>query len=455
MAMQNPTIRREDERNAAMHLIVSDDYAPAIKWITSPLFKRDPDLASIWENGIMFKHQWGGLKNEDVVIPMGRIVALGEPTNDYIMEQFVNTIILPGMYQTQYPNWFGIAPYNLIDPAFQENQFGGNQPGIRTNPVIEIPYTPQIITATSADFFNPALAKAQMVQEEAVMTRALKNPWGALINNPDSIEGIQVRAGDYVRMTPSGRFCKWIRGTDDPDLRVGKILSCDWNQKKHGLLNWILWGMNEMHEDAPYNRAGFPGDDINQRNAYGIAWPYDPSVHEVLTKRAGYISPYMTEREMTGIPGLHDGTGATMGFGINDTFYSCQLFDSDDNLVDATFPGIAPGNAATFTFRGPYGEDVGRLVEGSVTMKTGGVLDPNNNIIQVTGGSDLVSPGNGIQVFVDHFRGRVTIVVDSGALSGVPAGMLHAELRKAFVGVPTYADFVGVVGTVKIQMIPH
>jgi hypothetical protein len=255
-------------------------------------------------------------------------------------------------------------------------------------------------------------------------------------------------------MTPSGRFTKWIRGVDDPILKVGKILTCDWNQKKHGLLNWILWGMNELHEDAPYNRAGFPGDDMNQRNATGISWPYDPKYHEVKTKQAGYITPYMTEREMTGIPGLHDGKGATMGFGINDTFYAIKLIDENGVASGAAFPGIPAGGAATFTLIGPYGEDVGRLIEGSVTVRTGGTENPNNNIVQMTGGSEIVSPGNGINVFVDHFRGRITIVADS-ASSGVPAGILWATVKKQFVGIPTYADFVGVVGTVKIQMIPQ
>lgn len=407
--MENNAKRRDGERNAAMTLVKSGKTSPAEKWILSPKFEKTEVLKPIFTDGVLFNHKWGGPRGDEVVIPMGRLVGVDMPIKDFQMNTYVTTMVLPGMVDNK--NWIGVVPYNITKNHWQENQFGGNQPAVITNKLLTLPYIPSAKAAATMDM-------AGVAKEEQEISVDMKMPWGAVINPHGSDDTLAVKPGDYVKATASGRFTKWNPDTDKEIDIVGQVYGMDLNQNQTGFLQWVLWGDQELLDDAPYNgQNGIPGED---------GWGYNPEYRKGNLAGKGYLTEYTSTNEATGIPGLHDGSGAYPGLGIQDTEFKDILVDSEVDVAD--------GETIVLNVKDIQGAKVKDLIPGSVTIKADGVI----------------LDGTTASVEIDNKKGKLKI-------TGVGAGLTNAVITASYqmekIGVPTFLDFKGVVGSLSILLL--
>lgn len=405
--MEAESKKREGERNVAMTLVKSGKVSPAEKWILSPKFDNEAALSTIFKDGVLFTHKWGGPKGDEVVIPMGRIVGVDMPVRDFQMNEMITTMVLPGMVANK--NWIGVVPYNITKNYWQEDKFGGNQPAVITNKLLTLPYIPSAKASATMDI-------AGVAAEEQAISIDMKMPWGAVINPNGSGDGLEIKPGDYVKATASGRFTKWDSGADSPMDIVGQVYGMDLNQSPHGFLQWVLWGDQELVADAPYKKNGIPDED---------GWGYD-SEYRVGTKAGkGYLTEYTTENEATGIPGLHDGSGAYPGMGIKDTEFK-------DVAVD-TAVDIAIGDTLLMQIKDLQGTKVTDLITGSVTVKAdGAVLDGTNATVEI-----------------DEKKGQIRVT----AVTAITNATITASYKMERNGIPSYLDFKGVVGSLSILLL--
>ena len=233
-------------------------------------------------------------------------------------------------------------------------------------------------------------------------------PWGAVI-------GAGVKEGCYLKSTPSGRFTKWEKGTDNFVDVVGQVLATDFNSEPFGWEKWMLWDPSVRHEDDMYiNRSG--SSDLPSDAGY----PFSPEYAEGNTVFQSYQS--QTVNNPTGIPGLHDGSGNFTGFGKNDTEYKdidlgkVPTIKVDDTIIVINAKDYAGGNLKN-------------LQEDSVEIKVNGS--------KVTDG-----------ISIDYEAGTISFPVKTAQ-----SGQAITGSYKAFhYGTPTYLDFKGVVGAVFVLL---
>jgi hypothetical protein len=409
MAMYNTdqSKKRPGERNVSMFLVRSGKTSPHVKYLLSDDFKKNEKLKTVWKEGVLFEHKWGGPLGQDVTIPMGRIVSAGKPVLNRQMNEYNMTMCLPGM--TSNGNWVGVAPYNYTKDFWQEEKFGGNMPAVITDKLVVLPYIPSVEAADTMDVDG-------IVKEEKALSVDLKMPWGAVINPTGEGNSLAYEGGDYLKATPSGRFVKWKKGTDDPMDIVGQIYEIDLNQTQHGFLNWVLWGKDALLEDAPYNKGNMP--DMG-------GWGYDPDYKDGILNQPGYLTPYTTQDEAIGIPGLHDGAGAIEGFGSNDT-----LLENID--VDTHVSG-KDGQTLVLQVKDMHGAPVKNLIAGSVTLKIG-----TTAVTDVDGTYEI-----------DYVNGKINFTL-AKELNDVT---LKVDYKMKRSGVPSYLDFKGVVGSMAVLLL--
>ena len=79
----------ENQQGSRSHtaLVRSGHMSPAEKWILDPTFL-DRSMSSIFKDGVLFNYQYGGPGMDEVVIPKGRVVGVGESVKDYVSKKF-------------------------------------------------------------------------------------------------------------------------------------------------------------------------------------------------------------------------------------------------------------------------------------------------------------------------------------------------------------------------------
>ena len=379
------------------HLVKSGHMSPAEDWLLDPTFN-DSDMSSVFNNGVLMKYEYGGPGVEDVVIPKGRVVGVGKQVKDRQAKVYKSTLTLPGLAHNN--NTIGMAPYNFTKNYFQSaDRFGGNQLSVITMDYVALPWIPNV---EASEEYN----KTGLLQEEQDLSINLKMPWGAVIG--------ECQPGDYVKATPSGRLVKWENG-DGFETIVGQVLAGDFNQEPWGWMKWMLWEEAVRAEDDVFvNRSGasnLPGD-------YG--YPFDPGYGAGNTTFEQYQSRNVSNP--TGIPGLHDGSGAITGYGRNDNEYKdIELVELPGSVEEGTIMMIQAKNYA--------GLELKNLTE---------VIEVKINDVRV----------DADRYTVDYLKGIITITLKSTDASH----KVKATYKAKHYGTPSYADFKGVQGTMFVLL---
>ena len=391
--------KRKEGTRSHTHLVKSGHMSPAEEWLLDPEFN-DKSMTSVWNDGVMFKYEYGGPGVEDVVIPKGRIVGIGKKqVKDLITKTNKSTLTLPGLAHDQ--NTIGMAPYNFTKDYFQQDRFGGNQISVITMDYVTLPWIPGVEAKKTYD-------KANVLSEEQSLTIDLKMPWGAVIGD--------AKPGDYLKATPSGRLVKWEKGQDDFVEIVGQILAAELDQETWGWTKWMLWPEEYRKEDDVFvNRSGasnLPGD---------TGYPFDPTFAEGNTTFEQYQSRYVSNP--TGIPGLHDGSGAITGYGRNDNEYTdIQLLEEvPTSVVDDTIMVLQAKNYA--------GLELKNLTEVEAIKINGVAIEAD-------------------RYTVDYVKGLITVTLKEADRGQAITGTYKAK----HYGTPSYADFKGVQGTFHVLL---
>lgn len=378
-------------------LVKSGHMSPAEDWLLDPRFK-DSSMTSAFRDGILFTYSYGGTGVEDIVIPKGRVVGVSTPVKDFVTKKFKTVMTLPGLALNG--NTIGMVPYNLAKDLLQEDRFGGNQPSVITLDYVTLPYIP---TATP----EATMDKTALLAEEKALSIDNKMPWGALIGKAE--------VGDYVKATASGRLTKWIKGTDGAELIVGQILACDLNQESWGWLKWMLWDESDISEDNVFmNRSGV--SNLPSDGGYPFDSKYsDGNLIYQYVHQTGLTNP-------TGIPGLHDGSGAYSGFGKNDTEYT-------DILLYTTEGSVEEGTVVVLQALDFAG---GKLVN---------LKDVTN--VKVDG-----SPIEADRYTVNYEKGTISVKLKSTDTTKE----VKATYKAFHYGTSSYLDFKGVQGAMHILL---
>lgn len=393
---------RGDERQQGSRsntaLTKSGHMSPAQQWILDPTFASN-QMSGIFKDGVLFNYQYGGPGMEDVTIPKGRMVGVGSNVKDFVSKKYITTMTLPGMALDG--NTIGMVPYNITKDWLQLDRFGGNQPSIITLDYVELPYIPSYTASTSYTIQG-------VLEEEQNLSVNNRMPWGAVVG--------EIKNGDYVKATPSGRLVKWDKATDSPMDVVGQVLATDFSQEPMGWLKWVLWEEQYKKDDDKFiNRSGasnLPTDE---------GYPFDPTYAEGNTLFQNYQNQLVSNP--TGILGVHDGSGNYDGFGRNDTDY-----------VDMTIGVIPAGTAAGTNIQfQAVGYDGGKIVnlQQGVTVK----ID----------GADVAAEN----VRISYGKGLITVTL----ADAVDAEKTVTATYKAMhYGTPAWMDFKGVVGGVCVLL---
>lgn len=379
-------------------LVKSGHMSPAEDWLLDQRFK-DADMSGVFREGILFNYSYGGTGTEDVVIPKGRIVGVSAPVKDFVSKKFKTVMTMPGLASGG--NTIGMVPYNICKDYFQTDRFGGNKPSIITLDYVTLPYIPSV--EGSGEF-----SKAGILAEEQALSVDNRMPWGAVI-------GANVKDGDYLKASPSGRLVKWDRATDNAVDIVGQVLASDLNQEPWGWMKWMLWNEADAKgEDGFINRSGAS----NLPTDYG--YPFDPKYADGNNVYENYQKATLTNP--TGFPGLHDGSGNYDSFGRNDTPFTGVS-------LGAIPAGVADDTLMSFQIKDYAGGNIVNVKEVSA-LKIGGVAVTADRLT------------------VDHKNGIVTVkllAVDSGKA-------VTADYKVFFYGTPSYLDFKGVVGSLFVLL---
>lgn len=391
-------IKREQGTRSNTHLIISGHGSPACDFVLDSKFK-SADMKTAFPDGVLFHYMYGGPGVEDVVIPKGRLVGVGKAQKNFHDGITKTPITLPGLSVNN--NVIGMVPYNITKDWLEEDMFGGNKPSVITSDYVVLPYMPTAQAETDYDMQG-------VLKEEMELSKKQNMPWGAVLG--------KVEMGDYLKATPSGRCTKWVKDTDNFIDVVGQVYEMDLNQESWGWEKWMLWEESAVTGDETYiNKSGttLPTD-------YG--YPYDPSYADGrLDDASSYQSIYTNNP--TGITGIHDGSGNWDGAGRNDTLYK-------DMELGKTLQTITNDTYMTFQAIGYDGSKAKNIIADSVKVK----IDS----------TDVKAD----DVVVDELAGIITVKVTSAQADK----KVTASYKMKHYGTPSYLDFKGVVGSVKVLL---
>jgi hypothetical protein len=252
---QGKNTLKPDSRSRLGALQIGEHTTPSEDWVT------DPTLP------VILKNPYGGPGMEDVVVPMGRLIAVGEPVKTFTGKFKTKLTLANGTNAV-----IGVAPYNFCKDNSSADRFGGNNPAVITDKYIRLPYIP---ASTDSDLC----------------------PWG-------HATGSGITVGDFLKPTAKGQFTKWVEGVDSITQRVGPVLAKDLKQEALGGLKMAMWGENEKYADEIfqnyYNKISSPD---------ALGYGYVPEYKEGLIdmEKYGYMNQF--QKTFTGIPGLTDGSG--------------------------------------------------------------------------------------------------------------------------------------------------
>lgn len=377
---------KPDSRSRIGALQIGEHESPAEDWVV------DPTLP------VVLKNPYGGQGMEDVVVPMGRLVAVTSPVQVYTGKMKTALTLANGTNAV-----VGVAPYNFVKDNSNSDRFGGNKPAVITDKYIRLPYIPN-------DRDDSPLC-----------------PWG-------HVTGTGIAVGDWLMSTANGQYMKW--DGLDANQRVGQILAQDFNQEMMGWLKMAMWQEAAKMEDEIfqnyYNQAPQPNGGA-EGGQYSTLYPYNGYAYNANYKdgtidmaKYGYLSPYQTK--FHGIPGLSDGANRALT-----TFTGESLKEiSPDTGMFTTFSGYADGDVIVF----------------QVVDKSGGaMLDLQTLTVYVDGVAIVAGAGNG-QYAVNMKTGVITIK----ALAAWDGLALTADFTTTFYGTPSYIDFQGAIGVFNVLL---
>lgn len=294
-------------------LIVSGGMSPAEKW------KTDASLP------VLFNYQYATPAEKEVVISKGMIVAVGDHAIDDETGKKINTITIADGSN----NPVGMAPYNFS--KHYNNFLYGNQPAIITRDYVEVP-----LFVGSGAAANAASVK-----------------YGA------AFHASSLKAGDYVKVASGsnkGQLTKWVAGTDSAHLIVGQVLATDENQEPWGWMKWAMWDETARKMDSAItkNTAGYT-DSITGGFPFDASGPFGEDARTFgFVGAPGYWNNYTTPQDVTGIPGLTDGStkaesALTASFSIDAGNYSATGITKSLGYVNIVADSVVADDGSALT----------------------------------------------------------------------------------------------------------
>lgn len=287
---------KPDSRSRIGALQIGEHSTPSEDWVT------DPNLP------VVLKNPYGGPGLEDVVVPMGRLIAVADPVKIFTGKYKTSLTLANGVNPV-----IGIAPYNFCKDESGNDRFGGNAPAVVTDKYIRLPYI-------------PAQVDSDLV------------PWG-------HATGAGLQVGDFLKPDAKGQFVKWVEGVDSINQRVGQILAVDFNQESLGNLKMAMWSEAEKYADEAFQN--YYNKIPNSQPDYGYPYTGEYPDGTINMEKYGYMSEY--QKIWTGIPGLTDGQGR-------------QLNRNTDQLVGQV-PAGAAGTAYVFQIKDTAGGNVINVIK--------------------------------------------------------------------------------------------
>jgi hypothetical protein len=376
------------------NLIKSPGDAPSGQWVI------DPTLPGLFTYPYAVNRRLS-----KVVIPKGSIVATGPAVKDYYTQKYRNIIT----FANGTNNAIGVAPYSYFrrfnaDGSIAHDQFGGDdfQPGIITREFIEVPYIPNPADVYTYSGTTPTIT-------------GMKFYYGAATN--ESVANIdtanELKAGDFVKAGPYGKFLRWIPGTDGAQLIIGQVLELDTDMPPQGWLQYI----EQVYEGRMSNREEFTPEPAPEDGSM----VYDPD----------YTWPYTEDNFRPGAPSQAWKTigggqkGLTDGAEIAKTVRIER--DQIDNGEDTVVVDLDP---------------IAKVLATSISVTIDGTtVDPEPEDTTPTGAYWSFNAATQ----------RIT-VVDSGTSGDREVIITYRVDPKSMIGVPASWDFAGSIGMARILL---
>jgi hypothetical protein len=376
--LQGNKTLKPDSRSRIGALQIGHHADPSEDWVT------DPDLP------VVLKNPYGGPGFEDVVVPMGRLIAVDEPVKIFTGKYKTKLTIANGTNAV-----IGVAPYNFCKDQSFNDRMGGNKPAVIVDRYIRLPYIPDNINSAAC-------------------------PWG-------HITGAGITVGDFLKPTANGQFTKWVEGVDSINQRVGQILGKDFNQEATGWLKMAMWAEEEKMNDEIYQNFynQTPKDD-NTTFPMELGYPYTAEYKNGLKnmEQFGYMSQY--QLEFGGIPGLTDGAGRQL------TRHTAKAL--------GTLPGVVvDGDNFVLQIKDDAGGNAVNIINSTDVAK--------KFVLYVNGIAMTEGLGNG-QYQINYKTGQViykALALDAGL-------DITIDFCMHYFGTQTYIDFAGALGVMNVLL---
>jgi len=303
--------------------------------------------------------------------------------------------------------------------------------------------------------------------------KAEGNPWG-------SAYGI-LKPGMLVKSDENGRFVPsplsfesdletmtMMEAELERQQVVGQVYAIDNSLIPEGSAKWAQWALSErmnFNEINPsvYAQNNRNGEDAINNSPYKSngeypGYPYDRNANEhdlhMISQRGSY-DPRMQEQYIydNGIPGLTDGKNVINAIKAPFKANTLRLFTSDEKTAGQKHD--------LDIYIRTLDVDVNSLC--IATSEPVGTWDESTQKFTGTTKAEVGATFNGLTIkYVDELQGLLTLeVTDENALGEAPANA--TEIQREFPiwviykkrgqsGVPTFLDWDGVVGSVKILL---
>lgn len=225
------------------------------------------------------------------------------------------------------------------------------------------------------------------------------------------VHGANLKAGDYLKVSSDlpGKLTKWVSGTDSPILVMAQILGINDTGAPNAWMEWAMFDESAKNEDDAYiNKSGASAPGEN-------GYPFDPEYRDGTIDMPPYLNQYITKQ--TGLPGLTDGAA------MRSTVFTGKEI--------GTIPtGATLGTK--YVFQAPQKQ----LISGTVKIYYGGSTDISDDCV------------------FDYKNGYITLTIDAALVTAAAAVNLNITMdyRAMQYGTPTYWDFSGSVGAVRLLL---
>ena len=337
---------------------------------------------------MLFNYPYGGAGQTDIIVAKGMIVA---PTGGFVRD-----------YDTG-------RQIGVVTIAKGVTAPGVRQAGDGLSPIGMAPYNfarqvddrflgnlPSIITREYIELpYIPLDDDAQLCK------------WGLVHGN--------IKMGDYLMVSPTfpGKLTKWTTAYSTTEI-VGQALGINDTGSANAWMEWAMWDDSMKSEDDAFiNKSGVsaPGD---------AGYPFDAEYFKGTQDMEYYLSRYTTTPQ--GIQGLTDGANMR------------------DTLFENVQVGYIPNGLAAAT-RMEFYSPQKNLTEIEIQINTVPVAE---NLIKFTG-----HPTEAVPWVVDMKKGHI-FYLNPDLVTGAKTVTITYKAKQ--YGTPTYWDFTGSVGAVRLLL---